>query len=563
MGNAGVISATPKLDLLFRTRARAIANGIRNAIHEAPVRISTAAILIGVIWYGLYRLFEAMLIQLDRTPLEATIAVPMIFNFFFAAMLALLTFSNAIIAYSSLFSKRESAFLLTLPLSPRDLITFKFLESLVLSSWSVVLLGLPLMFAMSTTVDEPTSRILFLAFFIAFIPIPGALGLFAAWSAARFFPRKITRTLTGIAAAALAVSLLAGLRWLQLSETATEVWLRSFLARMSFVEWALLPNNWVATGIDHAMHAQFSEAFLYLGVTLANAFFLSWLAVTIVSTYFDGAYDRAAAGRTSGRRTASPASGGTAGRIFFYLPLPLRLIAAKDLRTFVRDPAQWSQLTILFGLLVLYLTNMPAFRMQFDASGWLLMLPFMNLCAVSLILATFTCRFVFPLVSLEGQKLWLTGVLPMRRSRLLISKFCFAMTVTLLVAIGALGIAVVLLGLEPIWAGIHLITTVSICFGLCGFSVGLGARLPMFDQTNPARIANGLGGTTNLLASIALVALTLAGVGIATYRSRYNVSGTWPDTQSLLFCASSVVISLTGGLAALYVGARHFEQVEV
>ena len=85
----------------------------------------------------------------------------------------------------------------------------------------------------------------------------------------------------------------------------------------------------------------------------------------------------------------------------------------------------------------------------------------------------------------------------------------------------------------------------------------------MFDQTNPARIANGLGGTTNLLASIALVALTLAGVGIATYRSRYNVSGAWPDTQSLLFCASSVVISLTGGLAALYVGARHFEQVEV
>ena len=85
---------------------------------------------------------------------------------------------------------------------------------------------------------------------------------------------------------------------------------------------------------------------------------------------------------------------------------------AERLRTFVRDPAQWSQLTILFGLLVLYLANMPTLRLEFAASGWFLFIPFLNLCAVSLILATFTCRFVFPLVSLEGHQMWLLGVLP-------------------------------------------------------------------------------------------------------------------------------------------------------
>jgi ABC-2 type transport system permease protein len=319
----------------------------------------------------------------------------------------------------------------------------------------------------------------------------------------------------------------------------------------------------VASGIDHAMHGQIPTALLYLGVTVANALFLSWLAVMVVSRHFDSAYDRAGSTQATGARPATPAAGGPAGWAFCYLPRPMRLVAAKDLRTFFRDPTQWSQLTILFGLLVLYLTNMPTLRLQLTASGWLLMIPFLNLCAVTLILATFTCRFVFPLVSLEGQKLWLMGVLPIPRSRLLAAKLAFAMTVTLVVALAAMVVAVILLRLDAVWAAIHLGVTIAICFGLCGFAVGIGARLPMFKQTNPARIANGLGGTTNLLASIALVTISLAGVGVATWRSRYLGEGQLPDALSLLYCAGAMVFSILGGIGALVIGARHLDRIDV
>jgi len=359
------------------------------------------------------------------------------------------------------------------------------------------------------------------------------------------------------------VVIVTALRALQLGETATEVWLRAFLTRMGFVQSALLPNHWVAAGIDQALHGQFPESFRYLGVTLANAFFLSWLAVRIVSGYFDRAYDRASSGRGGGRRIAAEASGGPAGWVFFYLPLPLRLIATKDLRTFFRDPAQWSQLTILFGLLVLYLTNMPTLRLEFSASGWFLFIPFLNLCAVSLILATFTCRFVFPLMSLEGQKLWLMGVLPMPRGRVLLAKFAFSMTVTVLVAVGAMSLAAFMLNLDMVWTAIHLLVTMAICFGLCGFSVGIGARLPMFEQSNVARIASGLGGTMNLLASVALVAIVLTGVGMATWQSRYLAANSVPDVRSLMLCAAAGLVGVMAGCAALWIGAGHFNRVEV
>jgi ABC-2 type transport system permease protein len=557
------IHGQPKLGLLLRIRGVATWNRLRGAVQEAPVRLAVTALLIALIWAGLYRLFQLVFLSLERSPLEATVAIPMIFNFFFIAMLALLAFSNAIIAYGFLFNRSESPFLLTLPLAPLDLVTLKYLESLVLSSWSVVLLGLPLMFAMAESADEPVSRVLFLAFFLAFVPIPGALGLLGAWAVAAFFPKKAARSLTILAGVLLVGLFLVGLRSIRIGEEAMEYWLRSFTTRMSFVQAAFLPNHWVSAGIDHAMHGQFSEAFSYLGVTLANAFFLSWLAVQVVSAGFIKAYDRVSAGRGGAGRAASPSSGGAAGALFFYLPLRLRLVAAKDLRTFLRDPAQWSQLTILFGLLVLYLTNMPTLRMQLSASGWLLIIPFLNLCAVSLILATFTCRFVFPLMSMEGQKLWLMGVLPMDRGALLVAKFAFAMTVTLAVAVTAMCIGAILLGLDWVWTGIHLIVTIGVCFGLCGFSVGIGSRLPMFNQANPARIANGLGGTTNLLASIALVGLTLSGVGMATWRSRYLPEGQLPDARSLLYCAASLALSVSGGLAAMVVGARHLRRVEV
>ncbi len=555
--------AIPKLGLLLRVRMRLIHNRMRQAFREAPIRLSAAILLVALIWFGLYSLFRLVFHQLSHTPLEATVAIPLVFNFFFVAMLALLAFSNAIIAYGSFFARQEPAYLLTLPLTTLDIVSMKYLESLALASWSVVLLGLPLMFSMAETVDYPGFYILFLAFFLAFLPIPGSLGVLLAWAVARFFPRRWTKAATATSALLLIVWIASVLRSLRIGDTAAEVWLRAFLNRMGFVQSALLPNNWVAAGIDHAMHGHFPESVRYLGVVLANAFFLSWLAVRIVSRHFDIAYDRATSGKSGPGRAAAEASGGIAGLVFFYLDKPLRLVAAKDLRTFLRDPAQWSQLTILFGLLVLYLTNMPTLRLEFSASGWFLIIPFLNLCAVSLILATFTCRFVFPLVSLEGHKLWLMGVLPMRRGRILKAKFAFSMTVTLLVAFGAMALAAYMLRLDTVWTIIHLAVTFGVCFGLCGFSVGIGARVPLFGQTNVARIANGLGGTLNLLASVALVALLLGGVGVATWRSRDASSNTLPDPISLAFCAASIALGIAAGLYAMRIGARHFDRVEV
>lgn len=561
MTNSGALDTSrPMLELLIRVKARSVFNRVRKAVDEAPLRVFFTVLLIALIWLGLYGLFRIVCTQLEHSPLEATVAIPLIFNFFFVALLTLLTFSNAIIAYGALFGQSESAYLLTSPISPLDLVTFKFFESLLTASWSLVLLGMPLMLAMADLADNGWFNLLFVAFFLAFLPIPSALGLLVAWAAARFVKRQARRALAIVLGTTAAVCAAWGLRALQKDTTPPEEWLGRFYEQMSFFESAFMPNHWVAQGIDHALSGHFNESLLYLSVTASSAFFLSWLIVRAVAKRLDTAFDCASVSCGVVARSAVQASGGVAGWVFAYLPRELRLIAAKDLRTFFRDPLQWTQLAILFGLLALYLTNMPTLQSRILGWGWTNMIPFLNLCALSLILATFTCRFVFPLVSLEGRQLWLVGLLPMPRGRILHAKFAFAMTVTMAVALSAMTLALVMLKLEVIWAVIHLAVVIAICVGLCGFSVGIGARLPMFHERNPARIANGLGGTVNLLASVTLVTVVLTGVGIATWWSRESA---FPTSQSVGLCAASVLLCVAAGLKALSRGARHFDRLEV
>ena len=128
---------------------------------------------------------------------------------------------------------------------------------------------------------------------------------------------------------------------------------------------------------------------------------------------FSVAFDHASSMRGSDRRPSSRPAGGLAGYIFFYLPMRMRLIAAKDMRTFFRAPLQWTQLVILFGLMALYLVNVPRFSGHNPLDGWGMIIPYLNFGAISFILATFTSRFVFPLVSLEGHQMWLIGMLPL------------------------------------------------------------------------------------------------------------------------------------------------------
>ena len=561
-------AAPAGLGVLISLKLTLLRNLVRQALAESPLSIAVSSVFTTLIWFGLYGLFALVFESFHTSLLEEAVIVPVIYNVFFVSLLVLLAFSNAILAYGSLFSGREPAFLLTTPIAPVNLVLVKYLESLFFASWSLILLGLPLMMAMAHTCQVSAGfYVMFVAFFLFFVPIPGAAGLLLAYAAARFRPRDGRRILMTASAIALAAAALWSVRMAGRLQLASDEWTTSFFAHMHFLEAAALPSTWVAHGIEQSIRGHYPAALGYLAVTLANALLASWLAVVVCGRRFVTTYDRASS-NSSRRRVNSSTNGGTTDdgceAVFFYLPRRLRLIAAKDLRTFFRDPLQWFQLVIFFGLMALYLLNVPRFYVDLLESSWGgTLIPYLNLCAVTLILATFTSRFVFPLVSLEGRQLWLIGLLPMPRHRILMAKFAYALTITAAVSLVVTTLAAVSLKMKLPWAVIQVLVTLGVCTGLCGLAVGLGARLPMFNHTNAGRIANGFGGTVNLIASVVLVGIVLTGMALIAWRSRDAGSAAAPDRITLILVASLIVFAVATGLVALRIGAKHFKRVEV
>lgn len=561
---AGAVEPHAGLRLLLALRARTLANRVRQTWVESPLQATLVTLFVLSIWVGLYLLFDRIFLTLSMFREQSVIVIPIIFNIFFVAMMVLLGFSSAILAYGGLFTRAEPGWLLTVPLRPRSIVALIHLESIFFASWSLLLLGLPMMIAMGRIEHVPWHFYpLFTAAFFAFVPIPGSLGLLGAWAAAMWMPRSARRLLVVLAGA----TILGALAWWAnvwgQSTADPDRWLDRFLSELHILRSALLPSTWVGNVITQALRGYLGSAGFYLYVTAAHALFLSWLTVGVVARFLQPAFGRAHAAsartvRFGGRLTR------TATNVFFcYLPRSMRDLVLKDLRTFLRDPMQWSQLVILLGLLALYLAYLPRMHPGGFDLQWQGLICFLNYGAVVLILSTFTSRFVFPLISLEGRQMWLVGLWPLSRVSVVWAKFDFALAVTAGAAMAVTLLSLNALRLPATLGLVQIAATLSSCVGLCGLAVGLGARLPSYTERSAARIASGLGGTLNLVASMVLVTLSVALMGALCYRGVFEVHTLGRiDAISTGIYMAQVALGFGTGSWAMRIGARHFAQAE-
>jgi len=551
------------LGLLVRMKGRQLTNRILQTFREARIKIFSAVIAVFLIWCGLYVLFYMIFDIVTEDALQGLVALPLMLDFFFVTLMVMLMFSNGILAYGSLFAKGETAHLLSQPLAPQTVALLTFLESLFFSSWSLILVGLPLMVALAQVSGAALPwhyYPLFAVFFICFIPIPGAAGLLVAWAVGFWFSKRAQRVLyVGMGAVACGAGLWLWSMW-SLDQHDSRAWLKEFFDRAALLQGTFWPSRWVSAGLNYARDGALADALFYLLLTFSNALFLSWLAVKIVGKHLPTAYDRV---QTSGHTQYydGAATRKIAAVVFWYLPDEVREIALKDLRTFLRDPTQWSQLLILVALLGLYVLNIPNVPPRMKAFEFQLLLSFLNTGAISLILATFSSRFVFPLISLEVQQLWLIGLVPMHRGKLLLPKFMFALTITLAVGGTVMLLANASSGANRTLLALNMVTIFAVCLGLCGMAVGLGARFPMIRERSTAKIANGLGGTATLIASICVVTGMLAIFGLMCLRFK-SMQAVVIDRDTMLLLGALCAIGLLASIIPMYVGQRHFARME-
>lgn len=141
----------------------------------------------------------------------------------------------------------------------------------------------------------------------------------------------------------------------------------------------------------------------------------------------------------------------------------------------------------------------------------------MNMGATCFILSILSTRFFYPLLSLEGRQFWTIGLAPIRRSTLLWQKFGFCQVCALGITLPLMIFSNYVLDVPDLLFRRSIVTLVALSFGLTSLAIGLGAMTPNFREDNPARIANGVGGTMNIVLSLIYIGVTLALVSVPTY----------------------------------------------
>ncbi|REK05992.1 MAG: hypothetical protein DWQ37_22985 [Planctomycetota bacterium] len=568
---------TPQAEarLLWRIRAQMVRTMFVQALTTARLRVLLVVTLSVLFWYGLFRLFgggfEFLQTTIDHDYTFAQ-TVEAIYNVFFASLLMMLVISSAIILYGGLYSSAEAEFLLTTPVRPERIVLHKFQEAIVFSSWGFLLLGSPMLVAYGLHGGAPWYYYLLLpAFMAAFVYIPGGIGAIVCLLFVHQLAR-VRRMAIGLMVVAGLLGALA-IVWSLLGETEgnllTAGWFQEMLGRLQFSEHRLLPSWWLSSGLLEAARGDggqlgdrpWSESLLFLSLLISNGLFLRVLAVALASRVYRTSYSELRterARRRPGRRFWLDAA------VMNCTPLlapKMRLLIVKDLRLFRRDPVQWSQFLIFFGLLALYFANIRRFSYDVNYTAWVNMISFLNLAVVGLILSTFTTRFIFPMLSLEGRRFWILSMLPIRRESILWGKFLFAALGSAVPCCLLILLSDYMLRVSPLVLAIHQLTCVLLCVGLSGIAVGLGAKMPDLREESPSKIAAGFGGTLSLVISaiyvILIVLLTalpshfylaVGNAGVDGFRIRLMLAG--GVLAACLLGAAATLVPMRMGLKA-------------
>ena len=341
----------------------------------------------------------------------------------------------------------------------------------------------------------------------------------------------------------------------------------SLLGRFEFAQSPLVPSHWVSWGLRASARGEPGKGFYYLGLVWSNGLLFYVVTAWLSRRLYRRGFNRLTTGGTLRRRYGGHRLDGVLARLLFFVDPQTRLLIVKDFRTFRREPAQSAQVLIFSGLMTLYFVNVRRLFVQEISSKYQNGISLLNLCAVALLLCTYTGRFIYPMLSLEGRKFWVLGLLPLRRERLLWGKFAFSLTASVLIAEALVLVSDLMLEMPPTAIGLHVLTVAVLAAGLSGLSVGLGACMPNFRETDPSKIAVGFGGTLNLVVGLLylLVILALMAVpwhGLALAAEEMAVPA-WVELLVVGGCAClGLAVGVTAVVLPLHYGARNLRDME-
>lgn len=512
-----------------------------------------------------YLLFHKGLEYVYGFPVVGTLLSQRILYLVFGFFFVMLIFSNIITAYTTLFKNRETEWFLSLPIPHRHVYLWKFFESLLVSSWALIFLSAPMMAAYGRVHGVQADFYLkVLLVYVPFVVLPAVLGSWIILLMIRVLSQRWVKNGLILLFLAGLLALAFGLRPTLEEEAVSVEEMVSFERLLQHTRLSLhpaLPSAWAARSVIAWSQGIGNVGLFYFLLLISNSLFAVLLGAEIAGRAFYPSWSHFATHRTVSlhrkslrERAARRGGDGWGARLLDALPIGSRALKAlvlKDAKVFWRDPSQWTQFAVFFGLLCIYILNLRNVSYDLDSAFWSTVISYLNLGACTLTLSTLTTRFVFPQFSLEGRRLWIIGLAPIGLPKVLLQKFWMSFLASTTITCGLMLASSLTLGIP--WSRtlffLGVITLMSAA--LCALAVGLGAIFPNLKEDNPSKIVSGFGGTLCLVLSFLYIT---ANIGLVVLPASLDFSmPNMPETGRHLAGLAAHTGSLALSLAAILI----------
>jgi len=531
--------------------------GFRHHLREKSLRSRlkwlALTALAGGFWTASFFIFAKVLLYFRSVELVGDLLNSRLLAMMLLTFFSVLLFSNLISSLSTFFLSEDLNLILSHPVSLDRVYYARLAETMVYSSWMVLLFAMPVFAAYGWVYESSLGYYLvLLAAMVPFLIIPSALGTLLSMILVNVFPARRSKDVLFFLSIFLVIALYFLIRFLQperLVNPDAFAGLVEFVSALSAPSWPFLPSFWVSESLLPFLQRTPADTGFFLGCLWSTAGASvavgSWVSR---ATFF--------AGWTKAQEAWKVRLGQNPFLVHILdlggrpLQPQTRALVLKDFKTFFRDTTQWSQLILLMALVVVYLYNftvlpldqtpMPTFFLQNFIS-------FLNMGLAGFVLAAVAGRFVFPAVSQEGFPFWIIRSSPLSMDTFLWSKFWSSLFPLLLLAEALIFVSNWLLKVTLFIMILSSLTLFFMTFGIVGLALGLGAVYPRFKLENSARMAWGLGGAIYMILGM----LFIGGVVVLEAWPVYTIFMVNIRHQTLSFLQWAGVFLCFSGVAFL------------
>ena len=491
-------------------------------------------------------------------------------SWLFLTFLSFLAFSGIVTALSTFFLSDDLRLLLAAPVSARRLFHARFLRTVAQSSWMVVVFIVPVLAGVGLGHCAPASYYpLAIAAIAPFVMIPIAIGTAVTLLLVNIFPARRARDilmLMGLLFAGSIVLLLRMIQPEQLLRVESLPDITDFFATLQSPATPLLPSFWAAETVFAALQGRFNPLHMAALWTTALAF-VALVAAAYERWHFTG-FSKAQEGRKVKFTQLA-----LLDRVARVLPISTihRHLLVKDLKLFLRDVSQWSQLLLLLALVLVYLYNFRVLdldKIPYMSGMIKNVYAFVNLAMAGLVMSTVCARFVFPAVSAEGAAFWIIRTAPISLRAFLWSKFWTGLLPVFVLTEGLTVSANSLLGIDPLLRMVSALAVFFMALALVGLATGLGARYPRFNAENPSQVAGSYGGVAFMILAVLFLILLIVLIGwpssvLLWYRAAHLPVSAMTQAVVAACFGSAVALSLATWWFGMRSGVRALESMGV